>query len=188
MSTLLRFHMFLSQRQHLEEMDYLYYCDADMRFVDKVGEEVIGETVGTVHPLFYDKPRGMLVGYEERQDSKAYISPDKGRRYYQAAFFGGRTANFMAIAAELAECINTDLNRDIIAKWHDESHLNRFFADYPPSVELTPAYCYPEGMSLPFKPKIIGLKKDNAKMRTEKSSFSRFFISVKNKIAGRQNC
>lgn len=187
MTTLLRFHMFLNHRQHIETMDYLFYCDADMRFVDTVGEEVLGATVGTVHPLFYDKPREMLVGYEERSESKAYIPPDKGQRYYQAAFFGGRTENFMSISTELAECIDSDLSRGIIAKWHDESHLNRFFADNPPSVELTPAYCYPEGMSLPFEPKIIGLKKNNAMMRAEQSIVSRLLLSIRQSILSRRD-
>lgn len=179
MMTLLRFHMFLEQRKLLEEMDYLFYCDADMRVVDFVGEEILGTTVATIHPLAYDKKRAELVGYENRMESKAYIPPDKGQRYYQACFFGGRTKEFFDIATELAQCIDEDLNRGIIAKWHDESHLNRFFADHPPDVELSPAYCYPEKMSLPFKPKIIGVEKNNKSIRTEETILSRLCSLLK---------
>lgn len=179
MTTLLRFRMFLDHRQDIEKMDYLFYCDADMRFVDKVGEEVLGTTVGTIHPLRYDTPLGMVDCYENRPESKAYLPPEQGQRYYMAAFFGGRTENFIDIATELAECIDTDLSRGIIAKWHDESHLNRYFADHPPSVELPPSYCYLEGMSFPFKPVIVSLKKDYAVMRGKESVVQRWLLSIK---------
>lgn len=179
MITLLRFRMFLEHRQDIENMDYLFYCDADMRFVDMVGEEVLGTTVGTIHPLRYDTPREMLDCYEGRPESKAYIPSDKGQRYYMAAFFGGRAEDFMHMATELAECIDNDLSRGIIAKWHDESHLNRYFADHPPSVELPPSYCYLQGMTFPFKPVIISIKKDYAVVRGKESVVLRWLLSIR---------
>jgi histo-blood group ABO system transferase len=150
-----------------------------MRFVDYVGEEILGTKVATIHPLFYDKQRAELVGYEGRLASKAYISPEKGTRYYAGGFFGGTKNEFLSMAAELAGCIDEDLKNGVIAKWHDESHLNRYFADHPPAIELTPSYCYPEGMSLPFKPKLLALIKDHAMIRAEETIFSRLYNLLK---------
>ena len=37
-----------------------------------------------------------------------------------------------------------DLAAGIVARVHDESHVNRFWASHPPAVVLSPAYMYPE--------------------------------------------
>lgn len=185
MMTLLRYRIFIEHRQYLEKMDYLYYCDADMRLVGEVGKEILGTTVGTIHPLFYDKPREMLVGYEGRPESRAYISIGKGKRYYAGGFLGGVSKDFLSLATVIADSIDDDLERGVIAKWHDESHLNRYYADNPPSIELSPSYCYPEDMSLPFEKKIICLKKKHVHMRAELSLFSQAIRLFKQKIIRR---
>ncbi len=61
--------------------------------------------------------------------------------------------------------IDSDLNKGIIAVWHDESHLNRYFIDHPPTKILCPSYCYYERTNLPFSKKIITVDKDLYEMR-----------------------
>ena len=39
--TLKRYHVFDKHKDVLSEMDYLYYCDADMLFVSEVGDEIL---------------------------------------------------------------------------------------------------------------------------------------------------
>lgn len=39
--------------------------------------------------------------------------------------------------------IDIDFNNNIIAIWHDESHLNLYFTQHPPKV-LDSSYIYPE--------------------------------------------
>lgn len=45
-------------------------------------------------------------------------------------------------------CSEADLAHGIIARVHDESHVNRFWASFPPARVLTAAYMYPEVRSL----------------------------------------
>ena len=62
----------------------------------------------------------------------------------------------------LSKRINIDLENEIIAKWHDESHLNRYIYDYNKERYriLSPAYLYPEGWNIPFE-EIITVRDKN---------------------------
>ena len=51
--TLGRYKIFSDNSEVLSKMDYLYYCDADMRFVGEVGDEILGDRVATQHPGYY---------------------------------------------------------------------------------------------------------------------------------------
>ena len=50
--------------------------------------------------------------------------------------------------------IHMDLDNNIIAIYHDESHLNYYLHTHK-CMNGSPAYAYPEGKQLPFEPKII---------------------------------
>ena len=62
---------------------------------------------------------------------------------------------------ELKKRVDTDYSNDIIALWHDESHLNKFFSENPDRVNaLSPDYAYPECFpQYPYDRKIIHLAK-----------------------------
>lgn len=162
--TLYRYNIFQGSKELLKEMDYLYYCDADMRFVDIVGEEVLGELVAVDHPGFYDKSRWQYT-YETNPASKAYIGTREGSRYYAGGFNGGKTANYLRLADTIAENVNVDKEKSIVAVWHDESHLNRYLIDNPPTKVLTPSYCHPESQVLPFQKRLVALDKNHNEIR-----------------------
>jgi histo-blood group ABO system transferase len=160
-----RYPLFREHAAVFEGMDYLYYMDADMRVIDMVGAEILGELVGTVHPGFYDKPREKF-SYERRRESAAWIAADEGSRYFCGAFQGGRASAYLEAARVMAERIDEDHAKGITAVWHDESHWNRYLIDHPPTLELSPAYCwYPDGRSKGFEGKIAVVLKDAAAMR-----------------------
>jgi len=163
--TLMRYHAFLENQDKLKDQDYLFYCDADMLFVDDVGEEILGEVVATIHPGFYNKPREQF-SYETRPQSQAYMPPGCGTQYFAGGFNGGRATRYLGMAKELAGWIDRDKKNGIIAVWHDESHWNKWLAGNPPTVKLSPSYCYPESWALPFPKKLLALDKDHAEMRS----------------------
>ena len=56
---------------------------------------------------------------------------------------GGRTAEYLDMCETLACNIRDDFNRGIIAKFHDESHVNKYFRSH--KCKILPAeYCIPE--------------------------------------------
>lgn len=162
--TLMRYHIFLNSRKILSKMDYLFYCDVDTRFVGPVGKEILGKLVATRHGLFYDIERKNFT-YENREESRAYISSSEGKYYFCGGFNGGLAKFYLEMAQHIANSIDLDIKNKITAVWHDESHLNRYFVDYPPDKILHPGYCYPEGGNIPFAPFLIALDKDHASMR-----------------------
>jgi hypothetical protein len=65
----------------------------------------------------------------------------------------------------LKKNVKTDLENNIIAVWHDESHLNAYFAEHKDDVRVFgPEYAYPEVFAqyCDFKPKIVHLAKNNS--------------------------
>ena len=151
-----------SESEYLKDFDYLYLFDADVGIVDTVGEEVLQDLVGVLHPykFFEDKK---VYPYEKRKQSTAYVADENHNKYYAAAFVGGKSENFLQMAKIISERVEEDERNSIIAKWHDESHLNKYFNENPPT-DLSPSYMFPGDLrdpsEYPFKPKIVALAKD----------------------------
>ena len=165
--TLKRFHIFEQYKQILSEMDYLFYCDADMLFVNSVDEEILNDRVVTIHPGFFNK-QPKLFTYDDNPNSTAYIPKGAGRRYYAGGFNGGKSNLFLQMCSQLKNNIQKDLEKNIIAKWHDESHLNHYYnMTTKPTLELTPSYCYPESWNIPFDKKLLALDKNHKEYRSE---------------------
>ena len=75
--TLYRFHLFLREEKLLKNYDFIFYCDADMKFVSRVRDEILGDLVGAVHPMYYLRNE-YLAPYEPNNNSTAFI-PRPGR-------------------------------------------------------------------------------------------------------------
>lgn len=158
--TMMRFNVYLKAEPYFSHMDYLFACDADMLFRDTVGDEILGELVATQHPGFI-LPSQRHDDYERNSASTACVLDGEGSHYFAGGFYGGTINEFLKIVCICTEHIMQDLQKGIIAKWHDESHLNRYFIDNLPTVILSPSYCYPEYWDLPFSPRLIALSKDH---------------------------
>ena len=80
--------------------------------------------------------------------------------------WGGKVPYVLEMIDELSKRTQDDLNRDVIAQWHDESQMNKFFSERREDVHVMgPEYAYPEVFSqyCNFEPKIVHLAKDNSK-------------------------
>ncbi len=159
--TMMRYKVYLDHWEQLSEQDYLFASDADMLFVSDVGDEIFGKRVATLHPGFVGK-RG---SYETDPRSKACIGKGEGTHYFAGGFYGGESDSFLHILQTNIAHIQDDLSRGLIAVWHDESHWNRYCINFPPTLVLTPSYCYPETWNLPYTKKLLALDKDHAAFR-----------------------
>ena len=170
MPTLKRYNYFVKEKDFILEHDYCFYFDADMRIDAPVGEEVLSDLVATRHG-YQSFHSSKEQSFDRNPESLAYVSLDEETvTYYAGGFNGGRTKNFIEMSEVIADRVNKDLEKDVIALWHDESHMNRYMIDNPPTLELNPEYCYAEefiGTNYPFQnPKIIALKKNHAELRS----------------------
>lgn len=160
--TLGRYKIFSDNNIKLSEMDYLYYCDVDMRFVGEVGDEILSDRVATQHPGFYGR-RGTP---ETNPNSTACVYPNEEMQYFAGGFNGGSSSEYLKMAKTISDNIDIDHNKGLIAIWHDESHMNRYFIDNKPTKILSPSYCYGESMNIPFERRLIALDKNHAEVRS----------------------
>lgn len=157
-----KYNYIYSEKEYLQQFDYFYLFDADVDIIAQVGEEVLRDLVGVLHPwkILEDKS---VYPYEQRKQSTAYVSDEQRNKYYAAAFVGGKTENFLRMSEVISQRVSEDEKNNIIAVWHDESHLNKYFVENPP-VDLSPSYMFPEELigvqGYPFEPKIVAINKN----------------------------
>jgi hypothetical protein len=172
--TLKRFEIINQAREEISKNDWFVFIDADALPVDVITEEEFicddKSFFGVHHPCHYLKmsPHNKFPGaFETNQLSLASVSEDDDTSiYYQGCFWGGKVPEIFDMIDTLSERIDKDLKNDIIAVWHDESHINKFFIERKDEVfAFGSEYAYPEVFAeyCEFEPKIIHLAKDNSK-------------------------
>ncbi|XP_056293658.1 globoside alpha-1,3-N-acetylgalactosaminyltransferase 1-like [Pseudoliparis swirei] len=124
-----------------EEVDYVFCADVDQEFVAPVGEEILGELVGTLHPELFGMPRTAFP-YEIREESAACVKDDEGDYYYTSELFGGSVAEMYRLARACSLLILRDQANGLMAGGLEESYLNRYLADRRPSRVLSPEYSW----------------------------------------------
>ena len=159
--TLKRFEMFLQVEDQLKSFDYLFFFNANMRLVDTVDESILPSEqeglVAVLQPWLYNSSANEFT-LETNPLSTAYVEPSTATHYYMGSLNGGITKNYIELIKQCNQNIYADLEKNIIAIWHDESHLNKYLLGKQIKV-LGPEYAYPEDSGLPFKPKMMLLEK-----------------------------
>lgn len=165
--TLLRYSLFLQQEEKLKDYDYLFYIDVDMKIVDWITDEILGNGLTAAQHPMYALRQHLYPPYEPNPESTAYIPlPGKavevnGQKifqpyYYAGGFQGGRTNDFIAAMKVMKDRTERDFNRNYIARWNDESHWNRFLYENPPDIVLSPSYIYPDSLISEYYVKVWG--------------------------------
>lgn len=169
--SLFRFRTFLSVESELKEYDYVFFFNSNMRFVATVDDSVLpGEENGFMCCLDadYDKryPHPCFYPYERRGKSLAFIPRGlKKYDYYHAGLNGGRAKEYLEFCKTLHENIVKDFQNGIVAIYHDESHVNKYFSEHP-CLSLHSEYGTAEG----------SLKEKNAKIiLVDKTKYSNYF-------------
>jgi histo-blood group ABO system transferase len=160
--TLGRYKIFSDNSEMFPKMDYLYYCDADMRFEGEVGDEILGNLVATQHHGYY-----MQRGTPETNPiSLACVHSNEEMQYFAGGFNGGTSVEYLKMSKKISNNIDIDYSNGIIAIWHDESHMNRYFIDNKPTKILNPSYCfYEQSNDKRFQRKLIALQKLHDEIR-----------------------
>lgn len=163
--TLFRYRYFISIEKDLIDMDYLMFFNSNLKCVEKIYKEDIlprkekGENLfAVIHPG-YEQTKIRNTPLERNKKSWAYVPYNKGKQYTIGAFNGGNAKAFLELSHKLNKAIEEDLKKNIIAKWHDESHFNRYIIERNDCRILSPEYCYPVGLKVDYKAKITGVSK-----------------------------
>lgn len=137
--TLYRYHTILLAEKYLELHEHVFYSDIDMEFVGQIGQEIFSDGItATLHP-------GHIQDAVKPVETNPYSTACAigAKNYYCGGFNGGTRQSFLAMAQTIARNVDDDADTGIVAKWHDESHLNKYLMDNPPAKVLSPSYCYP---------------------------------------------
>ena len=168
-ATIKRYQIISNFREEFTE-DYLLHLDADMLFktslsalYDELQQD--NEIRLVVHPGYYRPKRlirikfyfqnlryliidlklklkiGGIGAWETNKKSKAYVSRKKRKRYFCGATWFGPRLKVLDFCDNLARNVESDASFGIIAKWHDESHLNQWAAENDFKV-LSPRFCF----------------------------------------------
>lgn len=145
--SLFRFEMFLQIEDQLKKFDYIYFFNANAKFLQPVCTEILPNETGLAmgtwpgkrkrqHPMFYP--------YERNKKSLAYIAPfGTNYTYFMGGINGGTSESYLKMVRTLAHNIHDDYKRGIIAKVHDESHINAYLRNHP-CKKLGREFCLPE--------------------------------------------
>ena len=166
--TLYRYHLFLREKERLQEYDYIFYVDADMLFVSRVGDEVLGKDLTAVQHPMYAVRREFIPPYEPNKKSTAFI-PRPGRvieesgkkrfepLYFAGGFQGGTSTSYLSAMEVMRDMIDKDFTKNgYIPIWNDETVWNKYLFDSPPLTVLSPSYVYPDSLIKSYYMKIWG--------------------------------
>jgi hypothetical protein len=158
--TLNRFKYFSRIKNELAKQGYIFFFNSNATIIKEILPEDIlpagdEELVVTQHPGYWDKSPEHFT-YDNNPDSTAFIEKGKGSVYVAGGLNGGRTDKYLAFISACLLLTEADLKKGIIARWHDESYLNKYILDKKVKI-LHPGFLYPAGWQLPFE-KVIGLE------------------------------
>ena len=157
----------------MEDCTHLLFLDADTQVVNPVEfDEMFCDDkplMGVQHPCHAlgMTPHGKFPGaFETNPASLCHVTHnDDTSLYWQACVWGGRMDVVINLVKELDRRTKVDEANGIVAVWHDESHINKYFIENKRLVNtLHPQFAYPEVFKsmLEWEPKIVHLAKENS--------------------------
>jgi len=146
LSTLFRFKYIESISEKLKNFSHVVYMDADTHVHSLISENEFfchdKPLFGVQHPGFvktlgtFEFDKKSLAAVDEKDDLSVY---------WQGCFWGGKTESVLKLAKELKKRCETDLSKNVIALWHDESHLNKYFVENKQDVHTYhPGFAFTE--------------------------------------------
>jgi len=190
-ASLMRYELLTQHFQHSPPTeDVLVFSDADMLVVDhpeRIVQTGNSRPTFVLHPGFWRPPFaervklylstpqilmidlylvlrfGGIGTWETNSSSSAHVRRRLRRQYFCGGFWFADRQCFMWVCEQIASSIQRDRRIGIMARWHDESHLNAFATKNLKNV-LDSSYCfeptYPQLKTLP--PTVIAIDKSKA--------------------------
>lgn len=159
--TLKRYHAISNVSQEIKDNDLCIFADVDLKVEKEINTFDVQFFFGVQHPGNYFINN--LDSLETNNKSLAFVNPleiPSNYKYIQGCLWGGVGKNFTNMINSLKENTEKDFINGIVAKWHDESHLNRFcISNFNKFNFLTSSYAYPEKWNLPIEKIIIHKEK-----------------------------
>jgi hypothetical protein len=177
-ATLFRYRIFEKYLPNIHE-ELLMHLDADMKvekwFIQAIPVE-LKRGIGLVsHPGYYrpkswsrvvfywKNPRkisadarmrlleGGIGSWDKNRNSLAFVPRRKRVNYVCGGTWIGLRNQYVEMVSELSRLEQKSTEKGIMPRWHDESILNKWYADNRPSL-LSPAFCFD-----PTYPQLKGL-------------------------------
>jgi hypothetical protein len=169
-ATLMRYHL-ISNYISIAKSDNVCYIDADSivhyPFWKNLSMNDLQNGVAMVrHPGFYRSQRiklylsnyrfllrdlklicfeGGLGNWERRKNSTAHVPFLQRRDYVCGGLWLGKKEDILKMCNNLQKNVDLDLSINLIARWHDESHLNAYKIKKEVTI-LGPEYCNSIGL------------------------------------------
>lgn len=184
--SLFRFEMFMQIESELKKFDYIYFFNSNAVFRQHVGQEIVPDKSGLavgVWPGKRERQHPMFYPYERNRRSLAYIAPNGDYyTYFMGGINGGEVEAYLLMIRTLSHNIREDFERGIIARVHDESHINAYLRTHP-CKKLGREFCLPEEwVKDGEKPKIIFRNKVLIDSCFNKANHHGFFGRIKKGI------
>lgn len=139
--SLFRFEMFLQVEEKLKMYDYIYFFNSNAEFRKPVAGEILPDDTGLAMGIWgarNESQHPMFFPYERNRKSLAYVAPyHPPYIYFMGGLNGGKSDTYLQMVRTLASNIRADYKKGIIAKFHDESHINSYMRTHPCKVLST---------------------------------------------------
>ncbi len=183
--TLNKYTIFNSQIEKLKHYDYIIFMDSDLLIHSEVNSLPDTPLFGVIHPA-NKLTDGVFWWTEKNTNSTAYLPYKTDKPYLQGCMWGGRGGNTCTLITTLHHNTQIDLKNNIIAVWHDESHLNKYFSIIPTCclTVLNQNYNFPGNWQIHKDVKIIHRHKpDVGSLRKVETSVSKQSSQKKYKLS-----
>lgn len=165
-SAFAKFEYILSIEKELCDFDYVFLFNANTIFVRNISNKEIlpskdYKICGVKHIGFQDK-NILDFPYERNNQSRAYIKYGLWKHYFFSATSWWYTSDYLKLCRTCQAWIDEDMANGVVAIWHDESFINRYFYENDDILlKLEPKYWYPEFTLIPIQnPSIIYSSKE----------------------------
>lgn len=142
----------LSARELYKDFDYLFFYNANVKFVAPIGDEILpkeenGYLAGCEWANYIYRKDIENFPYDRNENCTAYIAPGEGEHYFMGGLHGGRVEEYIKMCKELDDNTRIDFANGIIAKFHDESQINKYFLNRNPLI-IPPNYIMPQNWKI----------------------------------------